>query len=102
MQNLLVLDPNYQPSEVDLVEFKNLHQSYKVVSRFAYGIMGGVLQPDYRIIKHQSYSGNTKEPEDYEEHTGFLIGVTGEVALIYGFFLNTAILYERRGFSQQD
>ena len=102
MEKLLTLDPNYQPKEVDLAEFKLLFDSYEVVSKYSFGITGGILQPDYRIIKHQSISGRTEEPEDYDENLGFLIGLTGDLQLIYDFSLSLAVIYEQRGFTQQE
>jgi len=102
MAKLLIADPLYQVDEGDLVEFRNLYDTYKVVSKFSFGIIGGILRPDYRIIKHQSYSGRTIEPEDYDENIGFLVGLTGDLPLIYDFSLSLAVLYEQRGFTQQE
>jgi len=102
MAKLLNADPLYEVDEGDLVEFRNLFDSYEVVSKYSFGIMGGIMRPDYRIIRHQSYSGRTEEPEDYDEAVGYIVGLTGDIALIKNFYINLAVLYERRGFSQQE
>ena len=102
MYELLSVDPDFKSSETDLVEFQNLYNSYLIVSRFALGIQVGYLRPDYRIVKHQSNSGSTQEPSDYQELDGFLIGLTGEVPLYRNFYLSAGSFFEQRGFKQQE
>lgn len=99
---LLRRNPTYKPRESDLMEFKNLFETYRIVSRYSFGATAGVMRPDYRIIRHQSASGVTEEPEDYEELIGYQLGITGEIALIYNFFINTAVLFDHRGFEQRE
>ena len=102
MQKLLALDPNYQPKEVDLEEFKQLYTTYDLRTRYAFGVTIGVLRPDYVIIKQHSYSGQAVQPTDYDEKLGFIIGVNGSYELVKSLYADISILFQQRGFKQEE
>lgn len=102
MSWLLKVDPTYSTRESDLVEFRNLFNTYQVTSRYSIGFTAGAMRPDYRIIKHQSISGVTEEPNDYQEIPGYWLGLTGEMPIINRFYLSTSVMFEQRGFEQKE
>jgi tetratricopeptide (TPR) repeat protein len=102
LSRLLKVDPAHSLRESDLIEFENLFNTYEIMPRFAVGFAAGYLRPDYRIIKHQSYGGRTEELSDYTEAPGYFIGVTGDIPLVRDVFFNTGILFDYRGFEQNE
>ncbi len=102
MEKLLSLDPNYQPREVDLAEFKQLYNSYDLRNKYSFGISAGVLIPDYVIIHQHSFSGQAIQPSDYEEITGYSIGLNGSYELLKSLYGDVSILFQKRGFKQEE
>jgi hypothetical protein len=102
MKELLALNPQYTLRKDDLVEFRNLFNEYEIISKYTFGINGGIMRPDYRIVKHQSYSGDVDEPEDYNESMGYIIGFTGNIRLYNNFYFSTSVLFDQRGYEQQE
>jgi len=102
MEKLLALDPNYEPKEVDLAEFKQLHASYDIRTKFNYGISLGVLFPDYVILFPHSYSGQAVQPTDYEEIPGYSIGLTGGMEIFKSLYGDASLLFSKRSFKTQE
>lgn len=102
MSQLLAIDPNYEPRELDLEEFKVLYTTYDLRTKFAYGLTGGVIIPDYVIINHHSYSGQAEQPLDYEEIPGFHVGLFGDVELLKGLFASLGLQFSKRSMRQTE
>lgn len=102
LQEFLTLNPTYELRDDDLAEFKSLYASYDVRTKYTFGFSVGVLISDYIIMRHQSYSGQTVEPLDYDEIPGISIGFTGEYSFYKNFFINASILYSQRSFKQRE
>ncbi|MCK5368179.1 MAG: PorT family protein, partial [Cyclobacteriaceae bacterium] len=102
LQEFLTLNPTYELRDDDLAEFKRLYGTYDVRTKYSFGFSVGMLMPDYIIMRHQSYSGQTVEPSDFEEIPGISIGFTGEYSFVKNFFLNGSILYSQRSFKQRE
>jgi hypothetical protein len=102
MQQLLALNPNYQPKAVDLAEFKQLYGTYDLRTKYAFGITAGILRPDYVIIKQHSYSGQAIQANDYDEQPGFTLGLNGSYELVKSFYADAALLFQQRSFKQQE
>ena len=102
MAKFLSLHPTYELRDDDLAEFRSLYDSYDVRTKYTFGFSVGALIPDYIIMRHQSYSGQTVEPSDFDEIPGISIGVTGEYSFYKNFFLNGSILYSQRSFKQRE
>lgn len=102
LYQLLTVDPEYVGRESDLVEFQNLYKQYKIQTQFAIGVSVGFLQPDYLIMRHQSYATESIEPNDYDEKSGFSFGISGDIAIINEFFLSSSLLWEYSAFEQSE
>jgi len=102
MLSLLNYEPLYKVQGSDLQEFKNLRNSYIVISQYTLGVMVGPIRPDYQIMRHFSIDGNAIEPADYNEHAGISFGITSDIRLLYKLYANISLLYDRRSFDQQE
>ena len=102
LDQLLKTQPEYELKSNDLPEFRKLYETYKIKTRFTIGFLGGILFPDYQIMRYHSYASETKEPVDYEEKTGWTMGINGDAAIVDRFFLNLSILYQTSSFHQEE
>jgi len=102
MAQFLVLNPQYELREVDLVEFRKLYSTYEIKTQYTLGLSGGILLPDYVIMRHHSYGGQAEQPSDYQENTGFSVGATGDLRLYKDIYWNWSVLYTYRSFKQEE
>ena len=102
MQSLLKVDPTYELRESDLAEFRTLFTQYHTPVKYAYGLVVGFQRPDFIIMKHHSYSSDTKEPDDYAENPGLILGIVGEYAVAGNLLLNGGLQFENASFEQEE
>lgn len=102
LYRLLKTEPEYDLQSNDIPEFRKMYETYRIRTRFTFGITTGVLLPDYQILHYRSYASETVEPVDYNENSGLTTGLSGDVAIYGGFFLNGSLIYQSSSFSQQE
>ena len=102
LQEFLTLDPTYELREDDLAEFKNLYQTYEIRTKYSFGFSVGMVQPDYIIMRHQSFSGQTVEPADFDEITGIALGFTGDYSIWKSLYVSASVLAAQRSFKQEE
>lgn len=102
MLELLSVNPQHKVRTTDITEFQQLFNSYKVTSRFSIGIIAGVTLSDYYIMKYQSISSLTSEPDDYDEQPGFSLGVSGDIRLINSLYMVTGLTYQTNRYKQSE
>lgn len=102
LQQLLTHNPDFKTRESDLVELRNLRDTYYLSPQYNIGMVAGLLRPDYLIVKHQSSASNTIEPNDYKENMGYFIGFVGDLHVKWNFYASLGILFEQRGFEQEE
>ncbi|MFY0627257.1 MAG: PorT family protein [Reichenbachiella sp.] len=102
LNELLTLEPLYETSESDLIEFKELHNSYSIKTKFNIGFQLGANFPKYQVLQYNSIASITEEPNNYESNIGLVIGLKGEWFFWKNFFISSSVLYQSFNYNQQE
>ena len=102
MNQLLTHDPELIARSSDIIEFRKLHETYRIQTRFNFGLIAGFNLPDYQVMRYQSYASETLEPSDYNEKAGLSLGISGDFHLWKNIFLRGSLMYMSSGFRQEE
>jgi hypothetical protein len=99
MLQLLKIRPQYKTRTTDLVEFKQLQESYDIKTRFNLSLFAGMNNPEFQVMQYRSIASETLEPGSYESNIGANLGIGFDWRLVDEFYISIAALYQRNSYS---
>ncbi len=102
MYDLLSAFPLYEPRNSDLIEFKQIFNSYEIRKQFSLSTMVGINNSKFSVMQYRSYASITEEPTQYESKTEPVFGMTGAWYLNKNLFLSAGIMYQQSSYNQKE